>query len=273
MSLLRILCLLALLALGTARVQPLALPPPPDASVAQRLGTQLPLDLVAVDDMGLQRHLADYFEGQRPVLLVPGYYRCPQLCGLLMHGLLDALRESGLPRTRWRIVRFSIDPRETTADARARRELDLAYADSLLGAKPARSPVDLHLLTLAPADAKRLAHSAGYAYERLDARAAGDPRFAHPASVIVVTPRGVVSRYLNGIDFEPAELRVALADAAGDRIGSVTSRLALLCAHFDPRVGRHSADVMNALRGVSLLLVVGLAGWCWHRRRAHGGGA
>ena len=29
---------------------------------------------------------------------------------------------------------------------------------------------------------------------------------------------------------------MGLADAAGDRIGSITSRIALLCAHFDPKV-------------------------------------
>jgi protein SCO1/2 len=248
--------------------QPLALPAAPDAKLEQRLGTRLSLDLPATDETGQPRLLGDFFDGTRPVLLVPGYYRCPQLCGLVMHGLLDALHAGGIDRTRWRIVRFSIDPKETVADARARLDTDAGYAQFLLGSRGASVPLDLHLLTLDAADARVLAHDVGYGYEELRNAQAGDARFAHPASVIIVTPHGTVSRYFNGLQFDPAELRVALADAAGDGVGRVTSRLALLCSHFDPLVGRHDAAVMNSVRAMSLLIVAALALWCWRRRHA-----
>lgn len=254
--------------------QPLALPAPPDAGLEQRLGARLPLDLPALDEAGHAHRLGDFFDGTRPVLLVPGYYRCPELCGLVMHGLLDALQASGVDRARWRIVRFSIAPSETPADARARREADAAYAQYVLGARRADAPLDLHLLTLREADQRSLAAAVGLRYERLrdaDGTPGATPgAYAHPASVVVVTPRGTVSRYFNGLGVDAAEMRVALADAAGDRIGAVTSRLALLCAHFDPRVGRHTEAVMNTARAVSLLLVAALVGWCW-RRRGTGG--
>ena len=90
--------------------------------------------------------------------------------------------------------------------------------------------------------------------------------------MLVATPQGKVSRYLMGIRFEPAELKLALAEAAGDRIGILSGRVALLCSHFDPRWGRHSAAVMNGMRAMGLLLAGGLALWCW-RRRAPAGGA
>jgi protein SCO1/2 len=83
----------------------------------------------------------------------------------------------------------------------------------------------------------------------------------------VLTPRGTISRYFNGVGLDGNEMALALADASGNRIESVTTRLALLCAHFDPRQGLHSAAVMNATRVVSLLLVVALGGWIWRHRR------
>jgi protein SCO1/2 len=250
--------------------QPLALPAPPDAKLEQHPGARLILDVPVVDEAGRARRLADFFDGTRPVLLVPGYYRCPELCGLVMHGLLEALQASGVDRTRWRIVRFSIDPSETPADARARREADVSYAQFLLGGRSADAPLDLHLLTLPANGAQSLSRDLGYRYQALRGQPASEGAYAHPASVIVVTPRGTVSRYFNGLQFDAAELRVALADAAADRVGGVTSRLALLCAHFDPRVGRHDGAVMNAIRAASLLLAAALAGWCW---RARTGGA
>jgi protein SCO1 len=261
---------LASAAMQGAQAQPLALPPPPAAGIDQRPGATLPLRMALLDDSGQRVYLGDYFSAGRPVLLVLGYYRCPQLCGLLMHGLLESLHESGLSRRDWRIVGVSIDPQDTPATARARRERDLAYADFLLGAQAADAPPDLHLLTASARDSQALARQVGYLSQALDddaARVAG-PRFAHPAAVIVATPDGKVSQYLMGIQFDAAELKVALADAAGDRIGAITSRVALLCAHFDPKVGRHSSAVMTTLRVGGIALAASLAGWCWRRRNA-----
>jgi protein SCO1/2 len=246
--------------------QPLAQPPAPQAALEQKVGAALPLDLAVVDASGVAGRLQDYFGAGVPVLLVAGYYRCPQLCGLLMHELLGALHETALPRSRWRIVRFSIDPAETPADARARRDFDLAYADFLLGAERPDRSLDLQLLTLAPADIARLADALGYRFQATDMQDSSSARFAHPATVAVLTPQGRVSRYFNGLRFDPAELSVALADAAGDRLGAMTSRLALLCAHFDPQVGRRTGWVMNALRALCIALAVGLGAWCWKRR-------
>jgi protein SCO1/2 len=265
-----LLCALLAVAAGQAHAQALALPAPPSAALEQQLGAPLPLAMKLVDDLGRPVRLGDYFQDGRPVLLVLGYYRCPQLCGLLMHGLLEALQQSAVPRRDWRIVGVSIDPGDTTATARARRNLDLAYAEFLLGARAADAPLELHLLTASADDARRLARLAGFTYSAVPtddqaARAAG-ARFAHPAAVIVATAQGKVSRYLMGIQFDARELKVALADAAGDRIASVSSRIALLCAHFDPHVGRHSASVMNGLRVLGVLLAVMLGAWCWQRR-------
>jgi protein SCO1 len=257
---------------ASARGQALALPPPPVARIDQRPGAALPMQMELLDDAGRRVRLGDYFGAGRPVLLVLGYYRCPQLCGLLMHGLLEALHGSGISRREWRIVGISIDPQDTPATADARRQLDLAYADFLLGAQTAEAPLDLHLLTASARDTQALAAQVGYvshAVEDEGAREAG-ARFAHPAAVIVATPAGKVSRYLMGIRFDAAELKVALADAAGDRIGGITSRVALLCAHFDPQVGRHSAAVMAGMRIGGITLAAALASWCW-RRRGMGG--
>ncbi|TFY97203.1 SCO family protein [Ramlibacter humi] len=257
------LLLLLLLACGAAAAQPLALPAPPEAGLEQHIGARVPLDLAVTDEAGRARTLADVIDGTRPVLLVPGYYRCPQLCGLVMRSLLEALNGSGTDRARWRIVGVSVDPQETAADARMRHALDAEYADSLA---PWAGPLDLQLLTLTAPQLQRIATAIGVRFERLPPGGGDQASFAHPATVVVLTPRGEISRYFNGMGMAPGELRVALADAAGDRLGSATGRLALLCVHFDPHVGRLNQPVMNAARAGSVLLVIALAGWCWRRR-------
>lgn len=244
------------LCVGAAGAQ--ALPAPPGVSLDQRIGATVPLALAVQDDRGRPARLADYFGARTPVLLVLGYYRCPQLCGLVMHSLLDGLQATKLPATQWRIVGLSIDPQDGTEEARRRREQDLAYARWLAdGQTPAR----LDLLVAAPPDVERLAQSVGFRY-------AADPDgVAHPATVVVLTPDGRVASYFNGIGLDPAALRAALVQAREGGTGSWSERLALFCSHLDPSLGRHTGAVMAALRSLGLATLVLLAALAWRQAR------
>ncbi len=235
-------------------------------SLTQNVGGALPLDSRWLDADGRSVALADFFVDSRPVLLVPGYYTCPQLCGLLMHGVLEAVHAAGASARDARIVAVSIDPADTPATARARRDTDLAYAAFLRGAAEPHAPLpELHLLSGDAAAIDRVLAAAGYRIR------AGDDlpdaaRFEHPAALIVATPRGRISRYLMGVRFAPGELDDALADARAERSGALSDRIALLCAHLDLALDRHSRAVLDATRFVSLTIVVALAAWCWRRR-------
>ena len=262
----RIACVLLTLGLAATctGAQPLApQPAPPDAGIAPALNAALPLDLAFTDSDGHAITLRQAFH-DRPVLLVPGYYRCPQLCGLLMQDLLQALQRSGLPRDAYRVLRISIDPDETPADARTRREADLAYARFLA---PTAAPPDLRALTGSAPAVQALAQRLGYRYQRNDDED-GRRRWAHAAVAIVATPQGRISSYVSGIGSEPAQLRLALVRAGDGRAGNLSDRVALLCAHLDPRLGRHSAAVLLGLQAMGLLLVLGL-GAAWWRLSVH----
>jgi protein SCO1/2 len=183
-----------------------------------------------------------------------------------MHGLLEALQASGLPRTDWRIVGVSIDPSDTPADAHRRHELDRAYASFLAGSGGAQRELRLDLLVGTAPQVQRVTRAIGYRFEPIQVPAGAPPQFAHPATVIVATPDGHVSRYFNGVQFDPAELRSALVEASGGAVGSVTDRLALLCAHFNPAIGRFSGGVMLTTRIVGALTIAMLALVAWRKR-------
>ncbi|HSC63393.1 MAG TPA: SCO family protein [Caldimonas sp.] len=266
-------------ALPTARGA--ALVAPPRVEIRQHLGVALPLALPFTDATGRSVRLGDYFGDGRPVVLVLGYHRCPNLCGLVMHGVLEALDAGGLPRREWRIVVVSIDPEETPADARARASVYADYASFLRAGQATADSLDLHLLVGDHAPIAALSERVGFGYEqdRTSAAApAGDAaaaasRYAHAAGIVVVTPEGRTSRYLLGVRFDPRELRLALVDAASGRIGVLSDRLLLLCAHFAPSSGRYAGAVLNFTRGVAVLSVIVLGGWAWRHRRAPARGA
>jgi len=272
----RLTCLVALAlwsALSPVRAQGIGqagpLEPVPDAPAAaftQRLDARLPLQASFVDSTGRAIRLGDEFaaagRAAPPLILVLGYYRCPQLCGLLMQGLLEAVHASGLPATAYRIVFASIDPGDAPADAAVRRLVALDYLRFI---DSGAAPPSIDLLVGPPASIAALTRSVGYAYQAaLPASGSALPaaplaRFDHPAGIVVCTPDGRVSRYLMGVRFDARELRAALVDASGGRIGTVTDRLALLCAHLDPHFGRWSEAVLSGMRllGVATMVLIG----------------
>jgi protein SCO1 len=254
-------------ALAPARAGPLApTPTAPVATFEQHLDATLPLSAAFTDSSGQTMPLAGEFPSTtpRPVLLMLGYHRCPQLCGLAMHGLLESLYASGMPPASLRILFVSVDPTETATDAAAHCHADLDYARFLIGDTPFVAP-SIERLVGTPASIAALAARVGFVYQPGDAAA----RFAHPAGVIVVTPDGRVSRYLMGVRVDPSELRAAVADAAGGRVGTLSDRLALLCAHLDVRTGVHSEAVLAGVRIIGLTLLAALALFVWRQRAAH----
>src|SRR5690606_7312449 len=89
--------------------------------------------------------------GGKPLLLALGYYRCPNLCDVVLNGMAHTLARLDLEPGRDFAVAFvGIDPAETPADARhARAMLARRYPD-------ARVP-RWHFLTGEPASIGALA--------------------------------------------------------------------------------------------------------------------
>ena len=221
------------------------------ANVVQHPGALLPLDVVVADEGGHEGPLSRYF-GRSPIVIVFGYYRCRTLCTTMMEGVLQALSATRLDRSAYQILGVSIDPRETSRDAADKgRIYRTAYED-----------LPLRLFTANAVDTRRLSNAAGvqYAYD-----SAAD-QYAHPLALLVVGPEGRISRYFPGVQFDARALRLAIVEASEGRVGSVTDRIFLRCAHFDPRTGRYTLAALTFVRGGALLVLLTLMGWVvWQR--------
>lgn len=247
-------CLICLQAASSTGVQPLAYPAPPQAQYQQRLDARLPLAGEFTDDNGQPIRLGVFFS-KRPVVLVLGYYHCPNLCSTLMDGVLESLAEVRLPPHAYRVLGVSIDPSEDATLA-ARKKASYALLSAHAGG-------ELHLLTAAKPQIDALAHSAGFQYSY----DASTRQYAHPAGFLIATPEGRISHYFMGVRFDPRDVRLALVDAASGRIGSPVDRLLLLCSHYDPATGRYSTAAMAVVRAACLAVLAALSVWIWRARR------
>jgi protein SCO1/2 len=236
--------------------------PPAVANLAfeQKLGAQAPLDAVFRDEQGKTVRLGD-FVAQRPVILVLAYYRCPQLCTLVLNGLLDGLKDLPYrPGADFEVVTVSFDPRETSELAADKK------AHYLEGYARPGAETGWHFLTGDKDQIDRLADAVGFHY-KFDEK---NDRFNHPSGIMILTPKGQVSRYLFGIRFLSRDLKFGLMEASQGRVGTMVDELLLFCFHYDPETGAYSFAVKNAVRAGGILTVLMLGAMLfrqWRRER------
>lgn len=216
-------------------------------TIDEKLGEMLPLDLDLIDHEGRAVKLGDYFGKDRPVILNLGYYGCPMLCGLVLNGLTKGLKDIAfLPGREFDVISVTIDPKEDTALAREKRESVLEE----LGKDGAEKGWSFNTGT--EADVKKLAESVGFGY-RWDE---SSKQWAHGAVIVIASPDGKISRYLYGIEYRPADLRLGLLDASEGKVGSTIDRILLFCFHYDSESKGYVLFARNMMKlGGALTLV------------------
>lgn len=221
----------------------------PDIGIEQKVGETIPLGLQFVDETGRTVQLGDFFDGRRPVVLSLVYFDCPMLCGEVLNGKLEALKNMNLMLgDDFQAVTVSFDPGEDASMAAAKKEVFLQEYGKPGGQQ------GWHWLTGEKGNIDALCDATGFGYYY-------DPdidQFAHAGTIMVLTPEGTISRYFFGIEYPAKDVRLALLEASNNRIGSAVEQLLLLCYQFDPTTGTYNLMVFRLLQvgGLATLLMM-----------------
>jgi len=216
----------------------------------QKLGSQLPLQEAFRDEAGRSMRLSDLLGG-KPLILVLGYFHCPNLCSVVRADLFDALHASGMTAGRdYALVALSVDPSETSADATAVKADDLQrYA--VPGAEQ-----NWHFLTGTAEAVEAVAQAVGF-HDRFDPEL---KQFLHPVGIVFATPAGVVSSYLLGVGYQPGDVRLGVTRAELGSIAAAALPVLLLCYHYDSTTGRYTLAIMKLLRLAAVITALTVAG-------------
>jgi len=238
-----VLCLLFTLQCGRGTATGEEIPSERTVGVIERLGSSIPVDLTFRDESGNNVRLGDLITG--PTIILPVYYRCPNVCFTLqgrMAGALGSLKQ--LPVQDYRVISISFDERETPEmAARSKR--------TYLGAMKIPFPDEgWRFLTGDEANIRTLTDAIGFSFQRQQ------NDFAHPVASIVVSGDGKVIRYLYGAAVLPKDLALAITEAKSGISGTSIRKLMDYCFTYDPAGKTY---VFNLLR-VSATVVILCAG-------------
>jgi protein SCO1/2 len=214
-----------------------------DIGFLPRPGSQLPMQARLQDEVGRPLTLAAAVDGT-PWILALGYFNCPNLCDTVRADLIGALK--GVPADlRYRVAAISVDAQETAADARQAQMRDALYLSS-----PGREWRYLRADTPTLAAIEK---AVGFT-DRYDAKTR---QIAHPAGLVIITPRGKVSSYLLGVGYRADDVTRALAESARESVANnPPTVIALLCFDYDASTGRYTFAIVKVLRGLAILSVL-----------------
>ena len=221
-----------------------------DVGIDQKLDQSIPLDIAFRDEHGNPVQLGQYF-GEKPVILSLVYYNCPMLCTQVLNGLESSLKLIPMDiGKQFNVVTVSVDPTERPVLAEAKQ----ALYSGLYGRPGAAE--GWHFLTGDEQQIKRLANAVGFRY-------AYDPaskQFAHASAIMVLTPKGKISRYFYGIQYPSRDLRLGLVEASEGKIGTPVDQVLLFCYHYDASTGKYGLLISRLIQAAAAATVLAIAG-------------
>lgn len=209
----------------------------------EKLGAHIPLDLTFLDEQGKPVRLGDLVT--MPTVVAPVYYRCPNVCHFLQGDLARVLPGLKLKAGEdYQVISFSFDEKEQPELAERSRN---TYYAAMKNQYPDKA---WRFLTGDLDTIEKLTDAAGYRFQKVGTE------FLHPVVFFVVSPEGMIVRYLHGTHVVPKDLTLALYEARAGQVGTTIRKMVQYCFSFDPE---QKTYVFNVLRVSATAILTTLA--------------
>lgn len=214
----------------------------------EHLGDTLPLNLTFTDEYNNTKTLKEFLRN-KPTILTLNYFTCPGLCSPLLNGVAQVLNKMDLkPYIDYNTITISFDPMDTPASALKKKNTNLKVIK-----KPFPPQTWSFLTTSNQKDIDEITDALGFKYEKRVKDGMVD--YLHPGAIIVISPNGKITRYLNGIDFLPFDLKLALFEAKEERVGPTIAKTLLFCFAYDAKSKTYVFQAEKII-GIFMFLVV-----------------
>lgn len=214
----------------------------PEIGIVEHLDEYLPTDIYLIDENNQRVLLTELID--KPTIINWVYFRCPGICSPLMEGLAQVMNASDLvPGIDYQVLTISFDPSEPIELGIRKKANYLNMVDK----KEAISKGWKFFVSDSASIAKGT-NATGFKYKK-----AGQD-FTHAASVTVVSPKGKITRYLNGVNFLPFDFKMAIIESSKGMSAPTINKIMQYCFSYDP-VGQAYVLNVTKITGTLILFV------------------
>ncbi len=218
--------------------------------INEKLGTMVPLDLTFINEKGERVTLKKLMDG-KPTMISLNYYRCAGICTPQFNDMAKMLGRLDLAENldyKVLTVGFAEDEGFELAAAKKRTMIQSIQRSFV--------PDAWHFVVGENNSSGILADKVGFSYQKTISPA-GVVDYIHPAALIMLSPEGKVTRYLNGIEQLPFDVKMALMEAGQGKIGPTIAKNLLYCFAYDPKAKTYIFKWEKIAGAVMTLIMLG----------------
>lgn len=214
------------------------------AGIDEKLGNVIPLNTEFINAQGEKVKLSEVIN--KPTLLALVYYECPGICSPLQTELgWVASRVDLVPGKDFQVVSLSFDPRE---DYKVAARWKKNYLEGIKRGFPENAWT---FLTGDTANIRKITDAVGFNYIP-----SSDSNFVHAGAIMAISPKGKISRYVYGLQYNPFDIKMALLDAEAGKTSPTVTTLLQYCFSYDPEGRGYTLNITRII-GTLMLLGVG----------------
>lgn len=214
-----------------------------EVGINEKLDSILPLDLVFNNEQNKPVTLRQLID--KPTVLAFVYFDCPGLCSPLQDGIAKVIEASDLTLGKeYQVITISFNFHDTPEKAIQKK----ANFTTKIGAEKAKS---WFYLTGDSATVIKILNSVGYKI-----KVAGLD-YIHPSAIVMISPKGKITRYLYGLTFLPFDLKMAVVESQKGLSRPTINKVLEFCYAYEPEGKRYSLEVTK-LTGVFILIIIGI---------------
>ncbi len=219
-----------------------------ELGITEKLGDSVSLDLKFINEKSEVVTLRELMDG-KPTLLTLNYFRCSGICTPQLNDMADMLGRLDLKENvDYRVLTVSFAETETGPLAAAKKR-------NLLASMTRAFDEDAWNFVIGKdGSSKVLADEVGFYFEK-DVLSNGNVEYIHGAALIVLSPEGKITRYLNGIDQLPFDVKMSVIEAADGKVGPTIAKTLLFCFAYDPK-GKTYVFVWEKIAATVMITIV-----------------
>jgi len=213
-----------------------------EIGIVEKLDQTIPLDLKFFNEKNDTVTLGSLIN--KPTILSFVYFDCPGLCSPLLDGIADVVSKTELVLGKdYDIITISFNTKDTPEKAVQKK---LNFVQKIKEDQRG----SWTYLTGELENIQKITQAVGFKF-----KPTGED-FAHPSTIIILSPEGKITRYLYGITYLPLELKMAIGEAKKGLARPTSNKIFDYCFAYDPQSRTYTLQVTRLLG--TFVLIMGL---------------
>jgi len=237
--------LLLVLIFNTYAQSPIS--PEVEIGIVEKLGDSIPLDLKFYNEKNDTVTLGSMIN--KPTILSFVYFDCPGLCSPLLDGIAGVVGKMDMSLGKdFDIITISFNTKDTPEKARQKKSNFVQKIQE-------KDRASWFYLTGELENIQKITEAVGFRYKPtgLD--------FAHPSTIIMISPEGKITRYLYGITFLPFDVKMAVVESQKGLVRPTSNKLLDYCFAYDTQSKAYTLQFTRLIG--TFILIIGLFFATW----------